>query len=107
MKAGEVFTLHSEGTGAGEFADIQQPDMKGFDRATNYKANWKIAEDGDVFSSFLNRQPIRNAVFKCFKPLKAASKTNLIEEIINPVPLINSSINCQIDPYSVETFVTK
>ena len=26
---GEIFTMHSEGNGAGEFADIQQPDMKG------------------------------------------------------------------------------
>jgi alpha-mannosidase len=62
MKAGEVFTLHSEGTGAGEFADIQQPDMKGFDRAANYGANWKMTGDGAVFTCFLNRQPIRNAV---------------------------------------------
>jgi alpha-mannosidase len=62
MKAGEVFTLHSEGNGAGEFADIQQPDMKGYDRAANYKANWRIDEDGDVYSAFINRQPIRNAV---------------------------------------------
>lgn len=64
MKAGEVFTLHSEGTGAGEFADIQQPDMVGFDRAANYKAGWKMTEDGEVFTTFKNRQPIRNAVIE-------------------------------------------
>jgi alpha-mannosidase len=62
MNAGEVFTLHSEGNGAGEFADVQQPDMKGFDRAANYKANWRMNDDGDVYTSFFNRQPIRNAV---------------------------------------------
>ncbi len=62
FNAGEVFTLHSEGTGAGEFADIQQPDMKGFDREANYSSNWKISESGEVYTCFVNRQPIRNAV---------------------------------------------
>jgi alpha-mannosidase len=64
MKAGEVFTLHSEGTDAGEFADIQKTDMQGFDRASNYKANWKLAGDGNVFAVYKNRQPIRNAVIE-------------------------------------------
>ncbi|MGB8317686.1 MAG: glycoside hydrolase family 38 C-terminal domain-containing protein, partial [Ignavibacteriaceae bacterium] len=62
FNAGEVFTLHSEGTGAGEFADIQQPDMKNFDREANYSSNWKLSESGEVYTCFENRQPIRNAV---------------------------------------------
>ncbi|MEJ2616142.1 MAG: glycoside hydrolase family 38 C-terminal domain-containing protein [Ignavibacteriaceae bacterium] len=62
FNAGEVFTMHSEGTGAGEFADIQQPDMKNFDREANYASNWKIIESGEVYTCFENRQPIRNAV---------------------------------------------
>lgn len=60
--AGEVFTMHSEGTGAGEFADIQQPDMKEFDREANYHSSWHITESGNVYTCFTNRQPIRNAV---------------------------------------------
>ncbi len=64
FNAGEVFTMHSEGTGAGEFADIQQPDMKGFDREANYSSNWKIKGSGDVYTCFVNRQPIRNAVIE-------------------------------------------
>jgi len=64
FNAGEVFTLHSEGTGAGEFADIQQPDMEGYDKAGNYRANWKMVESGPVYTSFINRQPIRNAVIE-------------------------------------------
>ena len=43
----------------------------------------------------------------CFKPFKQVSKTNLIEEIISPVRLINGSINCHIDPYSIETYLAK
>ena len=64
FKGGEVFTLHSEGTGAGEFADIQKTDMQGFDKASNYKSSWKISSEGDVYTEFVNRQPIRNAVIE-------------------------------------------
>ncbi len=60
--AGEVFTMHSEGNGAGEFADIQQPDMQGFDKTGNYKTNWEIEEIGKVFTIYKYRQKLRNAV---------------------------------------------
>lgn len=62
LKGGEVFTMRSEGNGAGEFADIQQPTMEGFDRVSNYDAEWKWLEKGEVFSLFAMRQPIRNAI---------------------------------------------
>ena len=62
FKAGEVFTMHSEGFGAGEFADIQKPDMEGFDRTGNYQTLWITEESGDVFTTFSYRQQIRNAV---------------------------------------------
>lgn len=62
FKGGEIFTMRSEGTGAGEFADIQQPDMQGFDKTSNYDSPWKQTASGEVFTEFTNRQPIRNAV---------------------------------------------
>jgi len=60
--AGEVFTLHSEGNGAGEFADIQQPDTSGFDKTGNYKTQWRITENGDVYTTYEYWQKIRYAV---------------------------------------------
>ncbi len=60
--AGEVFTMHSEGTGAGEFADIQQPDTTGFDRTGAYTTQWKIVNDGKVYTTYEYRQKIRYAV---------------------------------------------
>ncbi len=60
--AGEVFTMHSEGHGAGEFSDVQQPDMQGFDKTGNYQTNWEIEEQGLVFTVYMIRQKIRNAV---------------------------------------------
>ncbi len=60
--AGEVFTLRSEGNGAGEFDAIQQPGMEGFDKTGNYKTNWLLEEDGPVFTSYMYRQKLKNAV---------------------------------------------
>ena len=62
FKAGEVFTMHSVGFGAGEFADIQKPDMEGFDKTGNYKTVWTVEESGSVYISIKYRQKIRNAV---------------------------------------------
>lgn len=59
--AGEVFTMRSVGNGAGEFADVQQPDMEGFDRAGNYPTHWSVTENGDVYTTFSYRQKIRYA----------------------------------------------
>ncbi len=60
--AGEIFTMHSEGNGAGEFADIQQPDMLGFDKTGNYKTDWSVEESGPVFTTFKYRQKLRNVI---------------------------------------------
>ncbi|KPL15565.1 MAG: hypothetical protein AMS26_07355 [Bacteroides sp. SM23_62] len=62
FKAGEIFTMKSEGNGAGEFDAVQQPEMEGFDKTGNDHTVWKIEEDGPVFTSFKYRQAIRNAV---------------------------------------------
>jgi alpha-mannosidase len=62
FKAGEVFTLRSVGNGAGEFANVQQPDTEGFDKTGNYSTIWKLKNRGPVYTSYQMRQAIRNAV---------------------------------------------
>lgn len=62
FKAGEIFTMRSEGNGAGEFDVVQQPDMEGFDKTGHYHSLWTVEEDGPVFTSFKYRQPIQHAV---------------------------------------------
>ncbi len=62
FKGGEIFTLKSEGNGAGEFSDVQQPTMDGFDKTGKYKTNWIIEENGPVYSSIKFRQKIKNTV---------------------------------------------
>lgn len=62
FKAGEIFTMSSEGNGAGEFDAVQQPTMEGFDKTGNYKTAWDVTANGPVFTAFKYRQPIRNAV---------------------------------------------
>ena len=64
FKAGEVFTMQSVGNGAGEFIDIQKPDMEGFDKTSNYLTKWEIEEDGPVFTTYKFRQKIKYAVIE-------------------------------------------
>jgi alpha-mannosidase len=59
---GDVFTMKSVGNGAGEFADVQQPTMEGFDKVSSHSAAWEVVERGDVFTTYKFRQPIHNAV---------------------------------------------
>ncbi len=59
---GDVFTMKSVGNGAGEFADVQQPEMEGFDKVSNYSPSWETEMTGPVFTSLKMRQPVRNAV---------------------------------------------
>jgi alpha-mannosidase len=62
FRLGEVFTMQSVGNGAGEFSDIQQPSMEGYDKTGNYETSWEKVTDGPVYSSFRYRQPVRYAV---------------------------------------------
>lgn len=62
LKGGEVFTLYSQGNGAGEFGDIQQPFMKDFDKVSNHDANWEIIHNGDVYTTYRIKQPILHAI---------------------------------------------
>jgi alpha-mannosidase len=59
---GEVFTMQSVGNGAGEFSDVQQPSMEGFDKTGNYVTSWEKVADGSVSAVFKFRQPVRYAV---------------------------------------------
>ena len=61
FKVGEIFTLQSEGNGAGEFGDVQQPFMKNFDQVSIHKAKWELVASGDVFSTYRLKQDIRHA----------------------------------------------
>ncbi len=60
--AGELFTMRSAGTGAGEFDKIQQPDMEGFAKTGDDPAPWIPGESGAVFSSWSKRSKLPYAV---------------------------------------------
>ena len=62
FKGGDVFTMYSNGNGAGEFGDIQQPFMKDFDKVSLHNAKWSIIEDGEVYTKYLLKQAVLHAV---------------------------------------------
>ncbi len=54
--AGELFTMRSEGNGAGEFARVQPPSMDGFNQMRLYPARWKLTSDTPVATTFTLEQ---------------------------------------------------
>ncbi|HPI72283.1 MAG TPA: glycosyl hydrolase-related protein, partial [bacterium] len=48
----ELFTLQSVGNGAGEFDDVQQPTMEGFDQAGRHQPVWRMSANGPVCTQF-------------------------------------------------------
>ena len=55
---GEIFTMRSVGTGAGEFTEVQQPTMEGFDKLSTHAPAWTMEENGPVYAVFAMRQPL-------------------------------------------------
>jgi len=54
----ELFTMRSEGNGAGEFADVQQPTMDGFDALSAHEPEWTLIENGPVRTVLQTEQEI-------------------------------------------------
>ena len=59
FSGGELFTMQSVGNGAGEFTDVQQPTMEGFDQLRNYRQQWQCVETGAVRDVFQTVQPLK------------------------------------------------
>lgn len=59
---GEVFTMQSVGNGAGEFADVQQPSMEGFDKVSSHHPAWTLNESqtGPVQTVFNVKQKLKH-----------------------------------------------
>lgn len=64
FKAGDIITLRSEGNGAGEFGDIQQPSMQDFDQVSLHHPEWIMLEQGPVFTKYRLEQPLKHAVVR-------------------------------------------
>jgi alpha-mannosidase len=61
---GEIFTMRSEGNGAGEFAEIQQPTMEGFDKVSNHKPEWKLSKTGNVCTVYSLEQKLEHCTIR-------------------------------------------
>ncbi|MFA6128659.1 MAG: discoidin domain-containing protein [Bacteroidales bacterium] len=59
---GEVFTMQSVGNGAGEFSEVQQPTMEGFDKLSNHSPQWFVDKQlsGPVRTVFTMEQKLGN-----------------------------------------------
>ncbi|RED47497.1 glycoside hydrolase family 38 N-terminal domain-containing protein [Seonamhaeicola aphaedonensis] len=64
FKAGEIFTMESVGTGAGEFSDVQQPTMKDFDHVSKHNPKWEVLENGPIYTKYRVEQQIKHAIVR-------------------------------------------
>lgn len=84
FKGGEIFTMQSEGHGAGEFDNVQAPTMEYFDKTSNYQTKWELLSSGSVFTTYKMRQQILNAVVEL-----TVTIYNSIKKIDLDVALLN------------------
>ncbi len=61
---GELFTMKSEGNGAGEFAEVQQPTMEGFDKVSNHSPKWKQISNSPMAALFVLEQKMTHCTFR-------------------------------------------
>lgn len=70
----EVFTLHSAGDDAFEASVIPQPDMHEFDKTSLHAGDWRVVDDGEVFTTIESTSPIKYAAvaqrIRLYKHLK-------------------------------------
>ena len=111
---GEVITMQSTGSDAGDFAKVQQPDMAYFDKVSNHSPQWSVKENGEVFTSLCYRSKIRNAVVEQTVTIYHAIKKIDVdlailnwEGILNreyrmmlPVNIVNGEVEYEV-PYGV------
>lgn len=71
---GEVFSMQSVGNGAGEFTDIQKPDMEGFESTRGHGATWTLVGNGPVYSLYKSETEFADArvvrFIKLYKQIK-------------------------------------
>ncbi|XCF05936.1 glycosyl hydrolase-related protein [Tamlana crocina] len=58
---GDILSMKYDGNGAGEFTQMTAPKMDGFDKTSLHTGNWKIVNDGAVFTLYENRVKFKHA----------------------------------------------
>ena len=55
FSGGDVLTLGYDGNGAGEFTQLTEPNMSGYDKMSNHNAQWILGVDGPLFTEYTNK----------------------------------------------------
>jgi alpha-mannosidase len=60
---GDILDLGYDGLDAGEFTQITAPNITNFDKMSNHSSAWAVTNDGNVFTTFENRNKINGVDF--------------------------------------------
>lgn len=82
--AGDIFSLRSEGNGAGEFVQVQQPSMEGFEQVSGHQPKWQLVSNGSVYAEWRLRQAMNHAVAQVtVKVYKELPRIDFNADILN------------------------
>jgi alpha-mannosidase len=82
--AGDIFSLQSEGNGAGEFVQVQQPTLEGFEQLSAHQPTWQLAANGPVYAQWELRQPLKHAAAQlAVKVYKELPRIDVDADIVN------------------------
>ncbi|RED47461.1 glycoside hydrolase family 38 N-terminal domain-containing protein [Seonamhaeicola aphaedonensis] len=81
---GDIITMKYDGNGAGEFTQMTEPKMYGFNKTSLHTANWKIVDDGSVFTKFKNEVKFKHAnIVQYIKVYHQIKKIDISVDILN------------------------
>ncbi|WP_298554144.1 glycosyl hydrolase-related protein [uncultured Algibacter sp.] len=58
---GDIITMKYDGNGAGEFTQMTEPKMDGFNKTSQHTSNWEIVSDGAVYTEYKNKVKFKHA----------------------------------------------
>ena len=84
FSGGDVLTLGYDGNGAGEFTVMTEPNMADFDKTSNHTAQWKLRQDGPVFSEFENKAQFKHTqVVQRIRVFHQEKKIDFFVDLLN------------------------
>ena len=84
FSGGDILTMGYDGNGAGEFTQMTEPNMTGYDKMSNHNTQWEIKTDGAVFTEFENEAKFKHVqVVQRIRVFHQEKKIDFFVDLLN------------------------
>ncbi|SFC79928.1 glycosyl hydrolase-related protein [Algibacter pectinivorans] len=84
FSGGDVLTLGYKGNGAGEFTQMTEPDMDGFNKTSNQSSLWQITNNGAVFTDYVAKTKFKHSeVVQKIRVFHQEKKIDFLIDLLN------------------------